>query len=287
MHTDREVTSIVRSWMEEGATALPDRVLDAVLDQVPATSQRRSWWPSWRFTDMNNTLKLALGAAIVLVVAVVGYTVIPMAGGVGTPTPTQRPSPAPSLGSGPLETGTYMISDETFTAVPFAVTVPPGWAGRADGHVYKDDGADGELGLVTYNVTHVYSDACKSEGALTEVGPTVDDLLRALEDQVGSDASTPVDVNVGGYPAKRIEMSVPAGLDTSTCRHPDVLIQIWADEAETSWFAIPVDHAATIPVYIVDVDGQRAVILTEEPATASPNDVAELREIVDSITFEP
>ena len=38
MSTDRDVTRIVRSWLEEGVTALPDRVLDAVLDQVPATS---------------------------------------------------------------------------------------------------------------------------------------------------------------------------------------------------------------------------------------------------------
>jgi hypothetical protein len=41
MSTDRDVTSIVRSWLDEGVTALPDRVLDAVLDQVPATPQRR------------------------------------------------------------------------------------------------------------------------------------------------------------------------------------------------------------------------------------------------------
>ena len=45
MSTDRDVTRIVRSWLEEGATALPDRVLDAVLDQVPSTSQRRPRWP--------------------------------------------------------------------------------------------------------------------------------------------------------------------------------------------------------------------------------------------------
>jgi len=37
MSTDRETTRIVRSWLEEGVTALPDRVLDTVLDQVPVT----------------------------------------------------------------------------------------------------------------------------------------------------------------------------------------------------------------------------------------------------------
>ena len=54
MSTDRDVTRIVRSWLEEGATALPDRVLDTVLDQLPATPQRRAWWPAWRFREMNN-----------------------------------------------------------------------------------------------------------------------------------------------------------------------------------------------------------------------------------------
>ncbi len=48
MSTERDVTRIVRSWLEEGATALPDRVLDTVLDQLPATSQRRAWWPARR-----------------------------------------------------------------------------------------------------------------------------------------------------------------------------------------------------------------------------------------------
>src|SRR4029078_12906233 len=48
--TDHDVTRIVRSWLEECPTVVPDRVLDAVLDQVPATRQRRAtWWPVRRY----------------------------------------------------------------------------------------------------------------------------------------------------------------------------------------------------------------------------------------------
>ena len=72
MSTDRDTTRIVRSWLEVGATALPDRVLDAVLDQLPTTPQRRSWWPARRFLDMNTSIKLAIAAAAVVVVAVRG-----------------------------------------------------------------------------------------------------------------------------------------------------------------------------------------------------------------------
>ena len=57
MSTDRDVTRIVRSWLEDGATALPDRVLDNVLDQLPATPQRRAWWPARRFRDMNTPIQ--------------------------------------------------------------------------------------------------------------------------------------------------------------------------------------------------------------------------------------
>ena len=59
MSTDRDVTRIVRSWLEVGVTALPDRVLDNVLDQLPATPQRRAPWPAWRLTRMNMPARIA------------------------------------------------------------------------------------------------------------------------------------------------------------------------------------------------------------------------------------
>jgi hypothetical protein len=102
MSTDRETTRIVRSWLEEGVTALPDRVLDTVLDQVPATPQRRSWWPTWRSNRMNTYAKLLAAAAAVLVVAVVGYQFLPRAGGPGGQ-PTITPSPSQAL----LARGTF------------------------------------------------------------------------------------------------------------------------------------------------------------------------------------
>ena len=85
MSTDRDVTRIVRSWLEEGATALPDRILDAVLDQAPRDPQRRAWWPARRFREMNNYAKVAIAVAAVAVVAVVGINLLPRSAGVGGP----------------------------------------------------------------------------------------------------------------------------------------------------------------------------------------------------------
>ena len=164
MSTDRDVTRIVRSWLDEGVTALPDRVLDTVLDQVPATPQRRAWWPARRFVDMNSLAKIAVAAAAVIVVAFVGIRLLPGQGNTGaslpspssspseTPSPSALPSPSPSpspalFPSGPLPAGSYTIqpfvgpgglcvgqagcteAGAEDDSIRVTVTVPDGWAG--------------------------------------------------------------------------------------------------------------------------------------------------------------
>ena len=101
MSTDRDTTRIVRSWLEEGVTSLPDRVLDAVLDQVPATRQRRSWWPAWRFAEMNNIAKLLVAAAAVVVVAVISINLFARIDSVGGPRPSAEPTASPQRLSRP------------------------------------------------------------------------------------------------------------------------------------------------------------------------------------------
>lgn len=250
---------------------------------------------------MSNIFRLTAVAAVVLVAVVGGVMLLPgNSSGPGTPTATASPTPSPSPSPSPsakvaiglMDPGTYRIDFASRTPVPFTFTVPAGWAGRPDGYVYKNVDQPDELGFLPFIVTHIYADACNSAGALTEVGPTVDDLVRALVDQVGSDASTPVDATLGGYPAKRIDMSVPAELDTATCRYPGELIQIWADPAETGFFALPVDPANPAAdqvsrVYVADVNGDRVVILTGHAPGASTSDIAELDGVIDSIRFEP
>ena len=48
MTTEHETLHIIGSWLEDGRTRLPDHVLDAVLDQLPATPQRRPGWSARR-----------------------------------------------------------------------------------------------------------------------------------------------------------------------------------------------------------------------------------------------
>jgi hypothetical protein len=96
MSTDRDVERIVRLWLDEGVTQLPDRVLDLALDQLPATPQRRPSWLARRNPSMNNYARFGLVAAAVVLAAVVGIGLYARSG-VGGPPPEASASSAPSL----------------------------------------------------------------------------------------------------------------------------------------------------------------------------------------------
>jgi hypothetical protein len=285
----------------EGMTPLPAAVRDAIRAELPMTKQLgRFGGPMRRFPVMNNNMvRFGLAAAGIVLAVIVGIRFLPGVNIGGDPTPTPEPTPTATplaLHGGQLEPGTYVMSNvdpPIRTPVRFTFTVPAGWFARSGDLLISKQGDKGaELGFASWVVTHVYADACQSEGTLTEVGPTVDDLVTALVDQANSDATAPVDVEVGGYPAKFISMSIPTDLDTSTCRNPDVLIQIWANPEENDFFALPVDAANPVAdrvsdVYVVDVNGDRVVILSGHSPDSSAADIADLEATISSIHFEP
>ena len=138
---DQETERIVRSWLSEGTTRLPDRVLDAVLDDVPSTPQRRAWWPAWRFADMNNTLRIALAAVAVVAIAFIGISLLPRNSGVGggtqsstpsaSPTPSATATPSPSAAlrlplAGAIAPGRYTV-DVRDAPVSVGLTLGGGW----------------------------------------------------------------------------------------------------------------------------------------------------------------
>ena len=92
MSSDRETTRRVRSWLEAGVTAIPDHLLDAVLDEIPTTPQRRPLWPVRRYAEMSTYARLGAVAAAVIVVVVAG-TAFMLGRGVGS---EASPSPPPS-----------------------------------------------------------------------------------------------------------------------------------------------------------------------------------------------
>jgi hypothetical protein len=301
MSTDRDVTRIVRSWLEDGATALPDRVLDTVLDQLPATSQRRAWWPAWRFREMNSALRLAIAAAAVVVVAIVGINLVGVPGPSPTPSPSPSPtsSPMPLLG-GRLTPGRYQTTPFAeldalgvcMTAAPactespaddtirFEFTVPDGWAGAPFHSVWLYAGNNsppGGAGLIFVRGGGLYSEPCGGTPSPDiPVGPSVDDFANALAEHPTLGATTPVDVTLGGYSGKFLEFQAPADLSACPTSFFPWEPGLYAQGPSQGWH-----------LWIVDVEGTRVVVLTNDYPGTSAEDRAELQAIVDSIQIEP
>lgn len=303
MSTDRDVTRTVRSWLEEGVTALPDRVLDAVLDQVPATQQRRVWWPARRLQQMSTSIRTvtALAAVVVLavvVVAVVGFNLIPSSVSVGGPPATQVPTAAPTPSPGPsptagalvvseapreLKPGTYAVGGPFLVRVTF--TVPAGWTGAIKGpYLVFLQRAVGP-GVVAFQIfDKVYANPCHYQGLLNPLpGPSVAELATALASLPGLTATTPTDVSLGGYQGKQLTLTAPASFDGCTLA-PDGAFRIWELPLGATNDLTPgeIDR-----VWTLDVAGQRLVIDAEQTPDETTQATAEVQGILDSIHLAP
>ncbi len=77
-------------------------------------------------------------------------------------------------------------------------------------HPFKEFGVVSDCcGIGFWDVGMVARNPCHSIGNLVDPGPTVDDLVAALEAQSMRHATKPTDVTLGGYSGKYLEWSMP------------------------------------------------------------------------------
>jgi hypothetical protein len=284
---EHDTARIVRSWLEEGATALPDRVLDAVLDQLPATPQRRASRPAWRFADMSTSFKIALAAAA-LAVAVFGLSIpmLTLVNGPGT-APSPSTSPLPYTWPQPLAAGTYATRMIWDTPVEFTFTVPDGWQGM-DVEVIK---SPADVGVMFALVGNVYADPCGHVLMDPPVGPTVDDLAQAL---LGLPDTTPpgrdltsaqmTPTTFAGYPAVTLSFVRP---DDAGC--PSASYYMWDAPPDSMRAGLPsggttfYSERALHRIWIVDINGIRYLVDASSSLDATEADMAELQSVIDSI----
>jgi hypothetical protein len=212
-----------------------------------------------------------------------------------TPTPTAAASAAvpefPGV-SDDVPPGTYLWAAGGATPADITFTIPAGWMSRY-GIPHKDRGGPGEIAIGNWIIANVYTDPCQWQGSLLSpaVGPTVDDLATALVAQKDRNATAPTDVTLGGYPAKRVELSIPADLVKATC--DEGVIRTWVAPGEDAAHSTPDTenlgmHSGQLNVvYIVDVNGDRLVIDTWHMPGTSAADLAELDAILASMRIEP
>jgi hypothetical protein len=301
MTTDQDLTRIVRSWLDEGVTALPDRVLDAVLDQVPATRQRRAMWPARRFADMNTYAKLAIAAAAVVIVAIIGYNLLPARGGnsVGVPAVTAEPSASPSPSgairpsNGPLEPGTrYRVNLETDvtgarTPVEVSFAVPAtGWT-YDNGWVHYVAGDDeAELWFIPSDgVPGIFTDACAHTG-LQQFEDSIAGEAEAYAAEPGALLLRPTaDTTVAGRAAKALTISVPEDVGCVSSEYWLTHDPECGVELGCTYYPTWLDN--TMRYWLVDVDGsgQRLTFLGSSRNPTSDTLEPQFEQIADSIEF--
>lgn len=217
-----------------------------------------------------------------------------------TPEPTTEPSARPKFdqGESDLQPGTYTAQLPVGYTMSLTFIVPAGWYAYADPPgVLRGLGPTGEPGTGSpggiafqfRDVTTLKGDPCHWSGTDDDipVGPTADDLVRALQEQTAYEASDPVDVVVGGYAGRRVDIVSPAeafaevnGATTAVGCDQDVW-RFWDGEIYAQG---PANRWQT---NILDVDGTRLVIVVQDFPGTSAADRAELDAIVDSFEITP
>jgi hypothetical protein len=289
-------TRIVVSWLREDAHENAERVLLAALNDIDHTQQRRPWWPAWRFADMNNVAKVLVATAAVVAVAVAGINILPRTGtGPGavppSPSPTASPSatPQPTVAqvpsSGPIEAGTYVVTDGQSA---IRITIPAGWT-AADGglDIRKNrDQPDEVMFAVWRPDIHVFADACATGNPPPSTGPSADDLVAALRAQVNSAVSEPSEITIGGRPGLLLQVGIPEGFDMAGCT--DGIVRVWSNSTDQNLaFTEGGNGRPGTSVYIVQAASGRFVFGTGREPQTTAADLAELQAIIGSIQFEP
>jgi hypothetical protein len=197
----------------------------------------------------------------------------------------------------PLEVETYFV-EPVATDIQVFYTIPTtGWMSwfGAFKPGLPTDPPDSVVGLSILNATNVVQDGCTGHvAAVPEVGPTVVDMATALAALKPFELTKPpTAVTAFGFSGKYLELTVPdiafevAGDDTT---FTDCLNgELW------SWIGPPLSfayHGYSHPgqaeeIWLLDVDGQRLMIVAGTSPGSSEGDITELRSILDSIDIVP
>jgi len=229
MTHEREIERVLDLWLADGPTEAPDRVFDVVIDRIERQSQRPAWRLPRRVVPVSAYLKPVAAIAAVVILAVVGFNLLPLdRGGVGGPPPTASPSPSPSADpSAPtslthepwdeLDVGRY-IHDQSDPAV--TMDVPAGWWLTAEvpwGFGIRPEAYTVDEGFrVWYDMRATVHDPDCPEKADPSIGHEAADLVAEFVTRPEVVATVPQPISIGGLEGQWTDLSLEPDW-TGTC----------------------------------------------------------------------
>lgn len=302
MTDDREFWRATTDWLETGSDRTPPHAVDAVLLAVRSTRQERPLPVPWRSFPMQTYLRVAIAAAAVVAASVawlnftprdnVGDVVAPSGTVVPTPSstptstpnpsPTPRPLPVPTGDSGlPLQAGARYVVTDPFP-FPMSIVAPPGWSGHIGGpNAVWLGPLDGDDVVSFQRFDKVFTDPCHPEpgGMVPSIGPAASDLVNAIVTRPGLAPTTPTSTTLGGRPATELRLML--GAPQSDCTNGTY--QLWElPLGATNQLQTGMSERA----WVMDVDGQRLVVLAIDAGDASQVQQDAIQQVIDSIRFE-
>lgn len=295
MSTDSDTTRALRSWLEDGPSRdeIPDAVYNAVMDRVPEVRQRRFGWPVLSLPGAQLMTRVAMAAAVVILAVWAGWNA-PRGldfSGVG-PSPTSTEDAQAAIRSTlrfwsgrPILPGTYYVDDPF--PLRIEVTIPAGLE-----VLNVVDGLSGlcwqscetePAGIDFWIVENAHADPCNLAAGTRNppLGPSVDDFVQHLGAIERVRASEPMDVTLGGYDGRYLELVTDAS--AADCTDGGVRL-FYINPGQQ--YVRPGWPGFTDRFWVLDVDGTRLVIdLFSSPDTPETV-IADLRAAVESIRIE-
>jgi hypothetical protein len=261
MTSERDIKRVLDHWFTERPTQVADRVLDEVADRIARQPQQPAWRASWRDFHVQSNLKLVLGAAAVIVIAVAGFAVLqPRSGSnVGgavlpgpspSPVASASPSTAPSPSAGAAFPAWFPGSSEGAGILPAGsqttrtflagstFTVPEGWVNDADNpfqySLFPDSPANEtnypdwqdtvQNMLLTSVVPNNMFAICDATGLFQ--GSTAAEIVDGIVANEALSTSDPVDVTIGGLSGRQVDVQISPDW-SGTCAPPQEPQRHW------------------------------------------------------------
>lgn len=228
--------------------------------------------------------RMRLAAPLIVMASVLGAACTSMLPSATSSQPTSATATStpttPPLAAGIDGPGTYGLSG---AEVNGTITVPAGWENIEGWGVAKGEG-DAFMAVVIWpndeEVAQVYADPCDWSGNFVDppVGPTVEELANALAAQPQRGNAVPTDVTIDGYDGRLVEMSVPTDIDFADCDEGNFFS--WAGRFHQGPGQVDLVH-------ILDVDGERVVLIAHHMPGVSAAGLAEQQSVVESIDLLP
>ncbi|MFL5689810.1 MAG: hypothetical protein ACJ77I_12540 [Chloroflexota bacterium] len=314
-----DIDHVVRHWMSDGPSTMPDRVVDAVADRISRQPQRRTWRLVRRL-PMNPILKLGAAVAAALIIAVVGWNLFPGQPGSGSLpspslSPSTSPSPSPTLGAsiaptatpeavrceddlpgcaGPLEAGAHGSS--LFAPRLIHYVTPAGWTNSIDTpSIYKLDAPDGRTSILLWTDVSIEDQtptSCEPVARAGGVTPSATAWISYLTSHPGLVTTTPVKADFPGRTEQNgqsIDIAIDPGW-TQTCPgRSEPVVQFLAHPG-TPASVYGVGSTGKVHLVVVDTTsyGPRTVVIevygpSDDTAFADVVDLA--RDVMDTFVF--